>query len=212
VFYRLQLKRLQLCVRAVAKRVVLRMLAATPRHRSGLGNVQFLQREIRAFVRAVAKCLFGSPPASAPSMRAGLELLYEGELLSDDRIRYDSVGLSRWKPPDYGIKATGKCRPQDYSRFFGSDERGSASLSRVSHQTTMAGPKQRVTPIGIVQILQNLSIRVVGGCRAGKRCKANSRSGGGAIELSGGMRDPGNEIHTGRLSVARVLIRENSRS
>jgi len=33
-------------------------------------------------------------------------------------------------------------------------------LSRVNHQTSIAGPKQIATPIGMVQKLQNLSIAV----------------------------------------------------
>ena len=52
----------------------------------------------------------------------------------------------------------------DYSSFFESS--GFGVLSLVNHHTTIAGPKQMATPIGMLKMLQNASIILLAGLRS----------------------------------------------
>jgi hypothetical protein len=73
----------QLRVAPVAKRRVLRVLAAAPRDGFGFGDFRFQRRKAGAFVRAVAKRLALGPAARAPEGSAGFNFLDERRFLSN---------------------------------------------------------------------------------------------------------------------------------
>ena len=59
------------------------MFAAAPRHSLGLGEIHFLRREGRAFVRAVAERLALGFSAGAEIKRAGLHRQHERGFLGN---------------------------------------------------------------------------------------------------------------------------------
>ena len=75
-----------LAVRAVTKRLVLRMFAAAPSDRFSLLDFDPDRREFRALVRAVAKRLRLGASAPAPPIFARFGLLNEGTFLGDSRF------------------------------------------------------------------------------------------------------------------------------
>lgn len=74
---------------AVAETAALRMLAAAPSDRPGLGDFLFLGREAGAFVRAVTERLRLGPAARTPEIGAGFGLLDKRRFLGNDRVAHN---------------------------------------------------------------------------------------------------------------------------
>lgn len=125
----------ELGVAAVTERTVLRVLAATPGHQLGFGQVHPHGREAGASVRTIAERLLPGLAAGAPRERAGSSRLHKRASLNDVRVRHTQSGQS--------------CL---------SDARDFVFCRSVSHHATSTGPKQNNTPIGMQKMLQNLSI------------------------------------------------------
>src|SRR5688500_5248932 len=90
-------------MRAVAKRHVLRMLAGAPRDRLCLFDLDLFRFQPGSFMAPVAEGLTPGPPAGAPPVNAGLDLLDDRRFLENDwfrHIRRPPYPKRLWHPSD----------------------------------------------------------------------------------------------------------------
>ena len=79
----------QLCVRPVAERAVVSVLATAPRHSFRLRKLHFLRSKFGPFVRTIAEGLAFGAPTCAPEVGAGWQIKNEGGFLTDDGLAHN---------------------------------------------------------------------------------------------------------------------------
>ena len=132
------------------------MFATAPRHLLLFGNVHLHGRESCPLMRAVAKRLAFGTSTRTPKIRARLDALNDGRFLCNDGLAH-KISSNDQQAHFHSLEQTRRTEPpDDAAQCFESS--GPGSLSLVNHQTTRAGPKQSVTPIGMPKILQKTSI------------------------------------------------------
>ena len=82
----------QLCVRPVAERAIVGVLATAPCHGLRLRKLHFLRSKSGPFVRTIAEGLAFGVSARAPEVGAGWQIKNEGGFLTDDGLAHN-IGL-----------------------------------------------------------------------------------------------------------------------
>ena len=79
-------------MRPVAERGIPGVFAGAPGDRPGFGDIYFLWRETRAFMRAVAERLALGTPTGAPPILSRRDRLDEGRFLANDSFSHTFSG------------------------------------------------------------------------------------------------------------------------